>query len=323
MRVIVTGGSGFIGSVLIDRLISLNYNCLNLDISKPRNLAHSSYFFNCNILDGKLLCDVFQDFKPDYVYHLAARTDLDGSSMDDYSCNTNGTFNIIQACKCFSPRKLLFTSTQLVCPVAFAPSNEYDVCPPNFYGRSKLLAESYLRLFASDFAWTIARPTTVWGPWFGLMYQGLFRTILSGRYRHVSGVKLIKRWAYVENAVHSLIRMAESISTNRSTFYVADQEPYVLSDFADSICRLSGSPTIGALPLPALRALARFGDLLQSFNIDFPLHSYRLSNILSNMEINPDFLPPSLITDVVPRDTAILRTLDWMMDYNSAFSASN
>ena len=78
MRIVVTGGSGFIGTNLIEYFISVGADVINLDIAKPRNKDHLPYWQAVDLLDAASLKEAIQSFNPDYILHMAARTDLDG-----------------------------------------------------------------------------------------------------------------------------------------------------------------------------------------------------------------------------------------------------
>ena len=95
-KILVTGGSGFIGTNLIDYYKD-SYEVLNLDNTKPINSSHLVYWKDIDILDKEKTLQLFNDFQPHYVLHMAARTDLDGKTLNDYAANTTGVENIINA----------------------------------------------------------------------------------------------------------------------------------------------------------------------------------------------------------------------------------
>ena len=97
-RVLITGGSGFMGMHLITLLLERGYDILSVD--KNENKLIGDYQSEiCNILEPNKLCDIFNDFLPEIVVHLAARTDL--NETKDINGYADSTFNIIIPIKNF------------------------------------------------------------------------------------------------------------------------------------------------------------------------------------------------------------------------------
>jgi nucleoside-diphosphate-sugar epimerase len=317
MKILITGGSGFIGTNLQHAIVNRGCDFISLDILPPIDPSLRASYVKCDLRNLTSTISVLKEFRPELIYHLAARTDLGGDQLEDYESNTIGTLNLIKAASLVHTNRIIFTSTQLVNKISAIPLNEYDVAPPNSYGRSKLVGESYFRLHSSDIAWTILRPTSVWGPWFGLKYQGLYSTIFRGTYRHFSDCSIQKRWSYVGNLINVLLAVATNVDYFYKTFYIADRESYNLVDYANQISQLSGSKEIRSWPLSWFKLASRSGDFLRNFNMDFPIYSYRLNNMLSNMAIR-DHMDISLtINDAYSRKDAIKTTLDWMANYHN------
>lgn len=95
-RVLLTGASGFIGTNLVEDLISKGYEVCNIDIKPPQVSKRNNIWKNVDITDYLSFEKAILDFKPDYVIHLAARTDLDGKTLEDYSANIVGVENLMK-----------------------------------------------------------------------------------------------------------------------------------------------------------------------------------------------------------------------------------
>src|SRR5688572_26697358 len=108
-KVLVTGGSGFIGTNLVDALLREGNVVVSLDRAKPLKDAHLPVWKQVDILDfGKLEAEILK-FDPEIILHLAAVADLDGTTMAHYSANVQGTQNIVDiAKKVPSLKKVLF-----------------------------------------------------------------------------------------------------------------------------------------------------------------------------------------------------------------------
>jgi nucleoside-diphosphate-sugar epimerase len=286
MRVLVTGASGFIGAHVAARLAADGHDVIAVDRSEPERKLDQIAYFSVDLLDSDRLMTVFADARPQALVHLAARTDLDGTSVDDYAANTQGVRNVLAAVRATpSLRRAVYTSTQLVCRVGYAPRSDTDYQPDTAYGRSKVVTEQTVR--AEDGGgvdWCLARPTTVWGPGMGRHYQRFFRLIASGRYIHVGRRPLKKSYGYVGNIAHQYASMlsVEPGAIRRRTFYLADYEPLSLRAWADAFQRALGAPPIRTLPEPLVRLAARAGDVLNVVGWrSFPYNSFRLRNVLT------------------------------------------
>jgi|APSaa5957512535_1039671.scaffolds.fasta_scaffold25492_2 GlcNAc-P-P-Und epimerase len=114
-KVFVTGGSGFIGTNLIELLTSKGVDVLNFDIIPPRNKAQNKFWVKGDLLDSEKLKSSVESFNPDYIVHSAARTDLNGSTIDDYRVNTVGVSNLIDSLQCSKSLKRILYNKLLNC----------------------------------------------------------------------------------------------------------------------------------------------------------------------------------------------------------------
>ncbi|MCG9893891.1 MAG: NAD(P)-dependent oxidoreductase, partial [Fimbriimonadaceae bacterium] len=208
-RILITGGSGFIGTNLVRHCLDQGHEVLNLDTEEVRDGGQASFHRAVNILDRDAVAGIFRDFRPEIVHHLAARTDIDGTTLEDYAANTDGVRNVVAACRESGVRRLVVASSQLVNPLTVVPKDEFDCSPPNAYGASKVETEKIVRAEAEGLEWVLIRPTTIWGPWFGVKYQGLYRQIKAGRFMLPKGRRIQKIWGYVGNAAWSIQKLAD------------------------------------------------------------------------------------------------------------------
>ena len=184
-RIIVTGGSGFIGTNLCEYLIEKNYDFINLDINPPKVTGHREYWKEIDIRDKGLLSEIIEYFKPTYIINLAADLGMDHNSLENLQTNIIGVENIINAINSVeSVKKVVFTSSLLVCKNGYIPNNDVDYCAPNFYGESKVIGEKIVRESKLNSEWTIIRPTSIWGPWFDYSYRTFFKIVDKNKYMH-------------------------------------------------------------------------------------------------------------------------------------------
>jgi len=86
-KFLVTGGSGFIGSHLIDEIAKRGFELINLDINPPSIQEQTRYWRQCDIKDRSALRPAFQEIMPTRVIHLAAKANLIGKTIDGFSDN--------------------------------------------------------------------------------------------------------------------------------------------------------------------------------------------------------------------------------------------
>lgn len=317
-RIFVTGGSGFIGTNLVQECAAAGHEVLNVDIQRPRMSDKSGRFIQQDICDRDGLVAAVRSFNPEYIFHLAARTDLFGRSVDEYRTNTVGVSNVVAAAKS-APRlkRAVFASSMYVCRVGYIPRDESDICPHTAYGESKVAGERIVREEARDiFCWSIVRPTSIWGPWFGVPYRDFFDAVQKRLYVHPQGVRIQRSYGFVLNTVYQLMQLGmggADADRHRRTLYIADYEPVDTREWGDLIAESFGTPQIREAPLLAMRAVARAGDLLKLFGMrNPPLTTPRLNNMLTNAVL--DLTPIQRLAGPTPYTLmeGIELTVAWM-----------
>jgi GlcNAc-P-P-Und epimerase len=318
-KIIVTGGSGFIGTNLISDLLNSDCEILNVDIKEPRCLLHKNIWCNVDLRDRKKLIATIVEFAPTQIYHLGARTDLNSNSIEDYSANTEGVSNLIDACiEAGSVKRVIFASSRLVCKIGYQPKSDDDYCPTTTYGTSKILGEQLIRSHNNlPFDWVIIRPTSIWGPWFDVPYRSFFDHIKAHRYVHPGSMVINKSFGFVGNSVFQLKQLmaAQTDLIATKTFYLGDYIPIEVGSFSKKIAKEFGVALPIAIPLWSMRLLALLGDALTQIGYkNSPLTSFRLNNLTT--EMLHDFSEISKITGVLPYklDMSIRETVNWMLD---------
>ncbi len=319
-RTLITGGSGFIGTNLLDHLIAQQHQVLNVDISVPRCDAHSSHWQLCDICDRDALLGICRDFRPDTIVHLAARTDLNGSASEDYLANTSGVSSLLDVTR-ESPRlkRCLWASSKFVCRNGYIPQNDTDFCPDTTYGESKVKGERLLHE-ALDQApwieWCIMRPTSIWGPWFAEPYADFFMTIYKNRFFNIRGLNPPRQFGYVGNTVAQIeaLMSAPPPSIQGQVFYLADYDTYHIPDWAHRIAMRMKRRAPFSVPYTIAAMAARAGDVLKTCGWKKPpLTSFRLKNMsadTSGIDLSPikgacPALPYSI-------DDGVDATVQWM-----------
>lgn len=320
MRVLVTGGSGFIGTNLIDLLISKGFSVLNLDVVKPRCSNHSIYFKYCDINDIYILKNFVQEFKPDIFIHLAARTDLNGSSLEDYTANTKGVENvcIVLSQSCSFVKRVIFASSMLVCEPGYFPNDDFDFSPSTVYGESKVQSELTIRKFLPQIPFAIiVRPTSIWGPWFSEPYKNFFDVVLKRRFFNLSSGFCTKTYGFVLNTVNQLFSLiSENSFDSGKVLYLGDSLPIQISDWAFEIAyQANVSPPI-QLPYFAFKSAAFIGDFLSLINTRFPINSFRLNNMLTDNVIDCSSVVSINKFQEISRVDGTKITLEWINSDN-------
>ncbi|MBI4894363.1 MAG: NAD-dependent epimerase/dehydratase family protein [Candidatus Aenigmarchaeota archaeon] len=148
MKILVTGGSGFVGTHLINRLAE-EHETVNLDIRSPPQPNKADTFIKCDITDYNSLKKTFEsDLKDiDAIYHLAglSRESESNKFPETYNrTNVNGTFNVIDASRFTSSKKFIFASTFLVYgePVYLPIDENHPKDPKSIYASTKLCGET-------------------------------------------------------------------------------------------------------------------------------------------------------------------------------------
>lgn len=178
MKTLVTGGAGFIGSHIQDKLVELDHEVAvldNLRSGKKENLNPKAKFYNTDLQNKSDLEKVFSDFKPEIIFHLAAQNEVPYSMehpFEDQEINIVGMMNLMELAAKYGVKKVIYSNTG---GAFYGEVKEEDLpikedhpvlFPTSFYGVSKSCAENYLKLYGNlyQIPWVSLRYANVYGP---------------------------------------------------------------------------------------------------------------------------------------------------------------
>lgn len=238
VRVKIIGGSGFVGTRLIELLkLSNQYQIENLD-------TQDSHFFSnittyCDVRDREQLNQKLKE--TDIVILLAAqhRDDVTPTSLY-YDVNVNGIKNTLQAMEYNGCKRLLFFSSVAIYGLNRENPNEDSPANPfNHYGKSKWEAEKVIREWRAlhnDWNINIVRPTVIFGERNRGNVYNLLKQITSGTFLMVGNGRNKKSMAYVGNVVAFVKFLIENRSEGFNIYNYIDKPDYDMNRLVRSVC---------------------------------------------------------------------------------------
>jgi UDP-glucose 4-epimerase len=254
-KILVTGGAGFIGSHLVDRLAANPSNQVvvldNLHRGRVANLTASQErieFIHGDIRHRATVEKAVRD--ADTVYHLAAQSNVLGAVSDlDYSFTTNvhGTFEILRAASSYGAKRFVFTSSREVYgdPSCLPVRETAPIKPKNAYGASKAAGEAYCGVFNShSFQVRIVRLANVYGTRdFNRVIPIFVDQALRGEPLTLFGGKQIIDFVWIGHVAESLIRAAE-VDLLPGPVNIGTGIPTELHTLARRIIMVTGSSSV-------------------------------------------------------------------------------
>lgn len=244
MKILVTGGAGFIGSNFISQLLNTDYSILNIDKDEDHfflnqqltHCSHQNYIFErMNILDANKISKIINKFSPDCIVHFAAESHVDNSIIKpDLFIETNikGTFNLLQGCKdLISKPNFLFlhVSTDEVFgdllpnEMPFTESDQYK--PNSPYSASKAASDHMVRAFSKTYGLrsVITNCSNNFGP-----NQHPEKLIPHAIMRLLNGLKIpvygsglqIRDWLHVSDHCSAIFKIISNFTGDHSTYNI-------------------------------------------------------------------------------------------------------
>jgi UDP-glucose 4-epimerase len=260
MRILVTGGAGFIGSHLCDRLLERNASvwCVdNLHLGQLRNIAHLKgnnrfHFVELDVLDRSTFSTLFADAHFDAVFHLAANSDIAAGSADpdlDLRLNHLTTTTVLEMMREHGVRRLFFASTSAIFGETTKILDEDfgPLQPISFYGASKLAAEAYVSAYAHLFGVgaVVLRFPNVVGEraTHGVIYDFLHKLEKSPLELEVLGDgNQTKPYLYVADLVDAILLAFDKSSAPLAVYHAAGIGSTSVREIAEIVVAAAGQP---------------------------------------------------------------------------------
>jgi len=286
--ILITGSAGFIGFHLSLRLLKEGYDVVGIDnmnnyydpkLKEDRNSVLSEFpnyhFHRIDIKDKTSVADIFERYQPEYVVHLAAQAGVRYSLInpDAYiESNIIGFYNILEACKVYKPKHLIFASSSSVYgnsqDLPFSVKDRADK-PVSLYAATKRSNE----LFAYVYSYTYNIPTTglrfftVYGPWGrpDMAYFKFTKSILEDGQVELYNNGTVKRdFTFIDDAIECLRRLIDKIPTDvvpYKIYNVGSGQPITVEELVKTLEKIIGKKAKRVYKeLPSADVLVTYAD---------------------------------------------------------------
>jgi len=319
MKICVTGGTGFIGRWMCERLLADGHEVVLFDLWEPDwELEPGSTFFFGDIRDKAALLEALPGC--DAVFNLAAaHHDFGIDEETFYAVNEHGSKMVCEACDEFGITDIVFYSTVAIFGDAPEPHLEDSPkAPANPYGASKLAGERVFNEWAAqggDRKVVVIRPTITFGPRnFANMYS-LIRQIESGLYLNVGNGKNIKSLSYVENLVDLTVFIWNKADRQPvETLNFIDKPDFTAHETAGAIYKARGKkPPKVSLPLWFALVFAGipFDILIKLTGKNIPISSMRIKKMCIQTKYEAERVRASGYEPVCSLEEGINRMVRW------------
>ncbi len=294
MRLLVTGGTGFIGSHLAEEGRKRGAEVVVLGLTdRPEERANATLLERqgAEIVPGSItdaaLCERALRGAT-HVFHLAVAM-REGGKRDEFfeTVNLDGTRRLLEAAGAGGVERFVYCGTIGIYGHR-APgitTEDSPLRPGNIYERTKVAAERLVRELApaSRVPFTILRPADVYGPRDQRLLK-LFRGVSSGRFPLFGDGAGRRHMVYVDDVVSAFFAACERAEAVGEAMIVAGPRPCTLRDLIEEVRRATGSPRFGRrLPLaPMLAAAAAVEDVCTVLHVDPPIYRRRMDFFTSD-----------------------------------------
>jgi dihydroflavonol-4-reductase len=298
MRLLVTGGTGFIGSHLAEQGRKLGAEVVVLGLTdRPEERANAELLrgLGAEVLSGSItdaeLCRRAVRGAT-HVFHLAVAM-REGAKTDQYfeSVNLDGTRVLLEASVAEGVRRFVYCSTIGIYGHRAPGITREDspLAPGNIYERTKVAAERLVRELGAErsLPWTVLRPADVYGPRDQRLLK-LFKGVAAGKFPLFGGGGGRRHMIYVDDVVSGFFRACEREAALGESFILAGPRACTLRELIAEVQRATASPRYGVrLPLkPMLLVAGMVEDVSRVAGIEPPIYRRRMDFFWSDSEFD-------------------------------------
>ena len=310
MKILITGGSGFIGTNLVSDLLKQGHKVLIYD--KQQSETYPDLCRVADVRDKETLSSSMEGVE--VVYHLAAehRDDVSPASLY-YEVNVNGAHNLVYAMGKNGVDRLIFTSTVALYGLnSGEPNEDSPIKPFNDYGKSKYQAEIvFNKWFEEDHkrSLIIVRPTVIFGERNRGNVFNLLNQIASGKFMMVGNGKNKKSMGYVLNLTHFMTGLLGSFP-GKQVYNYSDKPDLDMEELVKITQETLGVRRMNNIRVPYAIGLLggyAFDGLAKLTGKTYPISSIRIKKFCANTKISAEkvkkigFAPPYSLSDGLRR----------------------
>ena len=238
MKILLTGGLGYIGTSLINRLSK--HELIVCSKSKKRDLQnYNNVIFEFVDITSDDFLQIVKKHKPDLVIHLASITGLkncENNPIKAFQTNVHGTFNVIKACELNKNKLIFFSSREVYGKTLDVESKENDLLlPTNIYGITKMLGELLVKNSGknNNLNYIILRLTNVYGP--GGNEKGpnkIIKNAVEDKKIEIFGGKQSINFIYIDDVINFISTIIDKKYISKEIFNLGSKNNLTVNEFS-------------------------------------------------------------------------------------------
>lgn len=253
MRVLVTGGGGFLGRAIVSRILTRGDTVRSLQRSpSPELESQGADCVRGDLADSE--CVIRAAEGCDVIYHVAAKAGVWGPYTDYFRANVTGTEHVLAACSKHGIPKLIYTSSPSVVysghdEAGIDESEPYPATYLSHYSQTKAIAErQVLAANGASLATVALRPHLIWGPGDNHLFPRLAQRAREGKLRRVGAGTNLVDTTYIDNAADAHLlaeaRLAPGSNVAGKAYFISNGEPVPLWQMIDKLLACADQPPV-------------------------------------------------------------------------------